>query len=56
MESLAQFCSPFGRTARNPFAMGAVLVYVLIVASYLLVLQPVVTRSESRRSRSCRSR
>jgi len=45
MESFAQFFSPFGRTARNPFAQGAVLVYVLIVASYLLVSQPVVTRS-----------
>jgi uncharacterized membrane protein YhaH (DUF805 family) len=45
MESFAQFFSPFGRTARNPFAMGAVLVYVLIVVSYLLVSQPVVTRS-----------
>src|SRR5437667_9820358 len=45
MESFAQLCSPFGRTARNPFAQGAVLVYVLIVASYLLVSQPVVTRS-----------
>ena len=45
MESFAQSFSPFGRTARNPFAMGAVLVYVLIVASYLLVSQPVVTRS-----------
>jgi len=45
MELFAQFFSPFGRTARNPFAMGAVLVYVLIVASYLLVSQPVVTRS-----------
>jgi uncharacterized membrane protein YhaH (DUF805 family) len=45
MESFAQFFSPFGRTARNPFAMGAVLVYVLIVASYLLVSQSVVTRS-----------
>jgi uncharacterized membrane protein YhaH (DUF805 family) len=45
MESFAQFFSPFGHTARNPFALGAVLVYVLIVASYLLVSQPVVTRS-----------
>jgi uncharacterized membrane protein YhaH (DUF805 family) len=45
MESFAQFFSPFGRTARNPFAMGAVLVYALIVASYLLVSQPAVTRS-----------
>jgi uncharacterized membrane protein YhaH (DUF805 family) len=45
MESFAQFFSPFGRTARNPFAMAAVLVYVLIVVSYLLVSQPVVTRS-----------
>ena len=45
MESFAQFFSPFGRTARNPFAMGAVLVYVLIVVSYLLMSQPVVTRS-----------
>jgi uncharacterized membrane protein YhaH (DUF805 family) len=45
MESFAQFFSPFGRTARNPFAMGAVLVYVLIVASYLLASNPVVTRS-----------
>lgn len=45
MESFGQLFSPFGRTARNPFAMSAVLVYVLIVASYLLVSQPVVTRS-----------
>ena len=45
MDSFAQLCSPFGRTARNPFAMGAVLVYVLIVASYLLVSQPAVTRT-----------
>jgi uncharacterized membrane protein YhaH (DUF805 family) len=45
MESFTQFFSPFGRTARNPFAMGAVLVYVLIVASYLLVSHQVVTRS-----------
>ena len=45
MESFAQFFSPFGRTARNPFAMGAVLVYVLIVASYLLMSYQVVTRS-----------
>jgi uncharacterized membrane protein YhaH (DUF805 family) len=45
MEAFAQFFSPFGRTARNPFAMGAMLVYVLIVASYLLVSQPLVTRS-----------
>jgi len=45
MDSFAQFFSPVGRTARNPFALGAVLVYVLIVASYLLVSQPVVTRS-----------
>jgi uncharacterized membrane protein YhaH (DUF805 family) len=45
MESFAQLFSPFGRIARNPFAMGAVLVYVLIVASYLLASQPVVTRS-----------
>ena len=45
MDPFAQFFSPFGRTARNPFAMGAVLVYVLILASYLLVSQPVVTRS-----------
>src|SRR5215475_14007013 len=45
MESLAQFFSPLGRTARNPFVLGAVLVYVLIVASYLLVSNPVVTRS-----------
>src|SRR5262245_13986296 len=44
MDSFAQFFSPFGRIARNPFAMGAVLVYVLIVASYLLVSNPVVTR------------
>ena len=40
-----QFFSPFGRTARNPFAQGAVLVYVLTIASYLLVSQAVVTRS-----------
>jgi uncharacterized membrane protein YhaH (DUF805 family) len=45
MESFAQFFSPFGRTARNAFAQGAVLVYVLIVASYLLASQPVVARS-----------
>ena len=45
MESLAQFFSPFGRTARKHFAMLAVHVYVLIVASYLLVSQAVVTRS-----------
>lgn len=47
MESFAQFLSPFGRTARNPSAQGAVLAYVLIVASYLLVSQAVVTRSGS---------
>jgi uncharacterized membrane protein YhaH (DUF805 family) len=45
MESFVQFFSPFGRTARNPFAMGAVPVYVLIVVSYLLMWQQVVTRS-----------
>src|ERR1043166_5750847 len=45
MESFAQLFSPFGRTARNPFAQGAVLVYCLIVASYLLVSQPTVNRS-----------
>ena len=45
MGSFALFFSPFGRTARNPFALGAVPVYVLIVASYLLVSQQVVTRS-----------
>jgi uncharacterized membrane protein YhaH (DUF805 family) len=45
MESFAQLFSPFGRTSRNHFAMGAVLVYVLIVASYLLVSYQVVTRS-----------
>jgi uncharacterized membrane protein YhaH (DUF805 family) len=45
MESFVHFFSPFGRTARNPFAMGAVLVYVLIVASYLLMSYQVVTRS-----------
>jgi uncharacterized membrane protein YhaH (DUF805 family) len=45
MESFAQFFSPFGRTARNAFAQGAVLVYVLIVASYLLASQAVVARS-----------
>jgi uncharacterized membrane protein YhaH (DUF805 family) len=45
MESFRQAVSPFGRTARNPFAQGAVLVYVLIVASYLLVSQQTVNRS-----------
>jgi hypothetical protein len=45
MESFVPFLSPFGRTARSPFAQGAVLVYVLIVASYLLVSQAVVARS-----------
>jgi uncharacterized membrane protein YhaH (DUF805 family) len=45
MESFAQFFSPSGRTARNPFVLGAVLVYVLIVASHLLLGQPVMTRS-----------
>ena len=44
MESFVQFFSPFGRIARNPFAMGAVPVYVLIVASYLLMSHQVVTR------------
>ena len=45
MESFVQFFSPFGRTARNPFAMGAVPVYVLIVASYLLMSIQAVTRA-----------
>jgi|EndMetStandDraft_5_1072996.scaffolds.fasta_scaffold507091_1 uncharacterized membrane protein YhaH (DUF805 family) len=45
MESFAQFFSPFGRTGRNSFALGAVPVYVLIVVSYLLVSEMVVTRS-----------
>jgi uncharacterized membrane protein YhaH (DUF805 family) len=45
MEPFVQLFSPFGRTARNSFAMGAVPVYVLIVVSYLLVSQIVVTRS-----------
>ena len=45
MGSFAQFLSPCGRTSRNAFAMGAVLVYVLIVLSYLLVTPAVVTHS-----------
>ena len=43
MEAFAQFLSPTGRIARNPFAMGAVLIYVVIVASYLS--QPLEMRS-----------
>ena len=35
MEAFAQFLAPSGRIARNPFALGAVPVYALIVATYL---------------------
>src|SRR6478736_2398347 len=44
MESLA-FLSPSGRIARAPFALGIVLVYVLIFASQALLSAPVMTRS-----------
>jgi uncharacterized membrane protein YhaH (DUF805 family) len=43
MEAFAQFLSPVGRIARNPFALGAVPVYALIVATYLS--QPLQMRS-----------
>jgi uncharacterized membrane protein YhaH (DUF805 family) len=43
MAAFAQFLSPSGRIARNPFALGAVPVYALIVASYLS--QPLEMRS-----------
>jgi uncharacterized membrane protein YhaH (DUF805 family) len=42
MESLALFFSTSGSLARKPFAIGAVLVYVLIVLSQAL-LSPIVT-------------
>jgi len=45
MGSLALFFSPHGRIARKPFAIGAAVVYLLIVASQLLLSAPVTARA-----------
>jgi len=45
MGSLALFFSSHGRIARKPFAIGAAIVYVLIVASQLLLSMPVTARA-----------
>src|SRR5262249_52223772 len=39
------FFSPHGRIVRKPFVIGAAVVYLLIVASQLLLSQPVTARA-----------
>lgn len=45
MDSLARFLSPSGRLAPKQFAIGVVIVYVLLVLSQVLLARPITLRA-----------